>query len=83
MPAAYTAAHRLPLDSLVELLPIDGEPDDPRCGLRLLVTAQTRDCDGSPLYCVGPWPGRHAFCGRSESDLRLIFAGPVRSAAWT
>ena len=35
--------HRYEINSLVEF----------KDGIRLIITKQTRDCDGTPLYCFG------------------------------
>jgi hypothetical protein len=45
--------HKIPLDSIVEVLPYDSEISrGDHAGLRLYVVAHTRDCDGTPLYSL-------------------------------
>lgn len=41
---------------------------------RLFVTRQTRDCDGTPLYSIGPkrWDGDWESHGHAEEDLKVI-----------
>lgn len=45
--------HKIPLDSIVEVLPFDEENDyGDHTGLRLFVVGHDRDCDGTPLYSL-------------------------------
>ena len=54
-------SHNLTVDDLVEL-------DD---GVRLFVTRLTRDCDGTPLYCLGR-KGNTVIMGYTEDSLTLV-----------
>ncbi len=45
--------HTIPLDALVEVV-CDPEYPSDLDGCRLYVVHQTRDCDETPLYCLGP-----------------------------
>lgn len=44
--------HAIPLGALVEIVSEDEE--SPRAGMRAYVIGHSRDCDGSPLYHLGP-----------------------------
>lgn len=64
--------HAIPLGTLVEVIPWDSE-----CGfggVRLFVTKQTRDCDGSPLYSLGV-PGKDYAHGFSGDHLAPVVRG--------
>lgn len=54
--------HRFKLSDLVEL-------DN---GVRLFVTKLTRDCDGTPLYCLGAVEGISRDYGYSERSLKAV-----------
>lgn len=45
--------HAIPLGALVEI-GLDGDTDWEWNGCRLYVVKYSRDCDGSPLYVLGP-----------------------------
>jgi len=47
-----TIPHKIPLNTLVEIIP--WEKDCEWAGMRLYVRQYQRDCDGSPLYTLGP-----------------------------
>jgi hypothetical protein len=61
--------HQYPVGSLVEICHTIDEystrEDQIRNGLRLHVVAQTRDCDGTPLYSLG-------IMGDNEGDLAIL-----------
>lgn len=47
--------HKIPLETLVEILPYNEDPEQDygeHTGLRLWVAEHTRDCDGTPLYTL-------------------------------
>jgi len=54
-------SHRIPINALVELA----------TGVRLRVIKQTRDCDGTPLYCLGS-DGEIYVTGYCEDSLRML-----------
>jgi hypothetical protein len=47
----HAKMHGIPIDALVEVSNLD-EPE--KSGIRLFVKLQSRDCDGTPLYWLGP-----------------------------
>lgn len=66
-------AHKIPIGSLVEIVSEDDEFE--WIGVRMYVVDHSRDCDGTPLYVIGPkcardkWD-RHG--GFGEDNLKLV-----------
>lgn len=49
-----------------------GELVELEYGVRLFITRLTRDCDGTPLYCLGPNSGRTVMTGYPESAIKAL-----------
>lgn len=62
-------SHTFPLGTLVEIIPWDDDCEFG--GVRLYITRQTRDCDGTPLYSLGV-PGKDYEHGIGEGNLQLV-----------
>ncbi len=72
--------HKIPVGTLVELLPAD---DEEHAGVRLYVVEHNRDCDGTPLYAMSAKKSdivaeREGFANRkwehgwAEENLRVV-----------
>jgi hypothetical protein len=82
--------HAIPIGALVEVIPSPEEgrtQDGYKNGVRLFVVHHARDCDQTPLYCLGPDPDdtaiqRQGFYnpqwdnGYGEESLRVIELPP-------
>ena len=68
--------HNIPLGTLVEVKFDEwfGNGGSWKVHARLWVVAHCRDCDGTPLYSVGRWPGlsREGYYGFTEDRLRIV-----------
>jgi len=83
----HAKPHNIPLGTLVEYNCASGH-GDMESGLRMFVVLQTRDCDGTPLYSLGPVPHEkqchphfgndkwlNGYCEESLTPIRM--AGPT------
>jgi hypothetical protein len=62
--------HQIPLGTLVEVIGL--EPDSDYYGIRLYVIQHHRDCDGTPLYALGP-----KGCNPHNLFFPSLFAGGI------
>lgn len=72
--------HNIPLGALVEVKYSEwfGNGASMKVHARLFVSRHNRDCDGTPLYSVGPrrWNGDWESHGHSEGSLTVIEQTP-------